>query len=206
MFLAISIIANAQHEVTRFLGIPVDGSKSEMIRKLQAKGFRYDSSHDWLRGEFNGSEVILSIVTNNNKVYRIAVTDANGVGELDIRLRFNRLCKQFANNPKYISLKDIRDYMISEDEDISYETTVNNKRYEADFYQLPMSVQEELSSKNTKEQLENAILEIKTERIGLIAESVSKMSVWFMIDKIYGEYRILMFYDNEYNQANGEDL
>jgi hypothetical protein len=28
----------------------------------------------------------------------------------------------------------------------------------------------------------------------------------FLIDERYGEYRIVMYYDNCYNQANGEDL
>lgn len=203
MFLAISIIANAQHEVTRFLGIPVDGSKSEMIRKLQAKGFRYDSSHDCLEGEFNGADVIVSVVTYKDKVRRIGISDVNEVGELDIRLRFNRLCKQFANNPKYLALED---YTISEDEDISYEMTVKNKRYEAAFYQFPMSVKEELSSKYTREQLENPTDEMQFEIFSLIMERTSKMSVWFTISEHYGNYYISMFYDNEYNQANGEDL
>ena len=30
--------------------------------------------------------------------------------------------------------------------------------------------------------------------------------VWFRICESYGEYYITMFYDNEYNHANGEDL
>ena len=34
----------------------------------------------------------------------------------------------------------------------------------------------------------------------------SKKRVWFMIDGEGLEYRILMFYDNEYNHADGEDL
>ena len=38
LMLSISVCAQ-QKDVTRFLGIPVDGSKSEMIRKLKAKGF-----------------------------------------------------------------------------------------------------------------------------------------------------------------------
>jgi len=33
---------HAQHNVTQFLGIPIDGSKSEMIRKLIAKGYVTD--------------------------------------------------------------------------------------------------------------------------------------------------------------------
>lgn len=30
--------------------------------------------------------------------------------------------------------------------------------------------------------------------------------VWFMITEEYGKYRILMYYDNKYNQASGDDL
>lgn len=70
--LLLSVAAWAQKDVTRFLGIPVDGTKSEMIRKLKEKGFRsssYDS--DILEGEFNGRDVSIHVATNNNKVYRI---------------------------------------------------------------------------------------------------------------------------------------
>lgn len=37
-------------------------------------------------------------------------------------------------------------------------------------------------------------------------EIIMKKSVWFMISKYLGMYYITMFYDNEYNRANGEDL
>ena len=60
----------AQKDVTRFLGIPIDGSKSEMIRKLKAKGFEKDPyMEDFLTGEFNGTDVKVAVVTNGNKVY-----------------------------------------------------------------------------------------------------------------------------------------
>ncbi len=39
-----------QKDVTKFLGIPVDGTKSAMIQKLKAKGFTYDATKDVLRG------------------------------------------------------------------------------------------------------------------------------------------------------------
>lgn len=69
-----------------------------MIQKLKAKGFQYNSSGDYLTGEFNGRNVLLKVVTNNNKVYRIAVTDAKNSNETDIKIRFNTLCRQFKNN------------------------------------------------------------------------------------------------------------
>ena len=113
LLLCISMSVSAQLGVTKFLGIPVDGYKNEMIKKLKAKGFT-DSvlGNDMLEGEFNGEKVYLSVVTNNNKVYRIAVIDQNPRGETDIKIRFNDLCDQFQNNAKYTPMS-YTDYKIS---------------------------------------------------------------------------------------------
>ena len=89
ILLLVSVFANAQKDVTKFLGIPVDGNKSEMKKKLIAKGFSYNAQGDFLEGEFNGRDVQLFIVTNNNKVWRIMVCDANSCDETDIKIRFN---------------------------------------------------------------------------------------------------------------------
>lgn len=166
--------------------------------------------------EFQLMEVNIFVATNNDKVCRIMLTDANIVDERAIQIRFNKLCEQFAKNPKYISLDD---YTIPEDEDIGYEITVNKKRYEAVFYQRPIvtdsiAVREKLKSvflsKYTEAQLANPTKEIQSDIIKLstkyLIEQYSKRPVWFMISDYYGKYYISMFYDNEYNRANGEDL
>ncbi|MBF1463382.1 hypothetical protein [Prevotella pallens] len=132
--LMLSVALHAQKEVTKFLGIPVDGSKSSMIQKLKNKGFVYDPSADYLKGEFNGQQVDVYVVTNNNKVYRIMVCDKNDWDEGQIKIRYNTLCRQFANNQKYVPL-DAEE--LSESEDISYEMTVNKKEYQATYAQLP---------------------------------------------------------------------
>lgn len=225
LLLACSAVSYAQNEVTQFLGIPVDGSKSEMIQKLKAKGFQYNSELDRLEGEFNGRNSYICVVTNNNKVYRIMVTDAIGSDESDIKIRFNTLCRQFENNPKYEPMTD-KDQSIPDDEDLSYEIKVNKKRYEAGFYQIPSPLdtvaiynesKQSLLDKYTQEQLDNPTEEISDEiqLKYLINKSkydlqnlltMSNKLVWFMIDDILGRYNILLFYDNVYNQANGEDL
>lgn len=138
VLLIMPLTSYAQKDVTQFLGIPVDGSKPEMVQKLKAKGYTISPyNKDVLVGEFNGTEVNIYIVTNNNKVCRIMVADANTIGEVDIRIRFNKLLQQFNNNKKYMSLPEdsILKNSIPEDEDISYELLVKNKRYEALFYQ-----------------------------------------------------------------------
>ena len=132
--LMLSVALHAQKEVTKSLGIPVDGSKSSMIQKLKNKGFVYYPSADYLEGEFNGQQVDVFIATNNNKVYRIMVCDKNTYDEGQIKIRYNTLCRQFANNQKYVPISAEE---LSDREDISYEMTVNKKEYQAGYAQLP---------------------------------------------------------------------
>ena len=216
----IALFAQEKKDVTKFLGIPVDGYKSEMISKLKAKGFTSTSrDKNILEGEFNGKDVELHVVTNNNKVYRIYLEDKNHVSESDIRIRFNNLLNQFENNSKYIGDSN---KPISEDEDLDYEIRVKDKRYEAIFYQeVPetdsTAIQKELESvlekkygvKKVEDLSEDEKMEaskyIQNYVYDLFSSALNRQ-VWFMINERYGEYRILMFYDNCYNKANGEDL
>ena len=210
----------AQNDVTTFLGIPVDGFKSEMRQKLIAKGFtpKKVGNNEYLQGEFNGTDVHIFIATNNNKVYRIMVCDANTQDEANIKIRFNKLVNQFENNKRYTALDQ---YTISDTEDISYEMLVHKKNFDALFYQNPdmekvdtlalqNKIREQLLEKYKPEQLENPTEEMNQEvqaiamRIGM--DMIFKKPVWFRICESYGEYYITMYYDNEYNHANGEDL
>lgn len=212
-----SIGVFAQKDVTKFLGIPVDGTKSEMIQKLKAKGFQYDASRDYLTGEFNGRSSELIVATNNNKVWRIMVRDAFPSNESNIKIKFNHLYRQFEKNEKYIHV--LSDQTIPDEENISHQMTIYNKRYEASFYQLPviedsLALAEELRSlmltKYTEEQLANPTEDIQSDivnsSVSLFIEKCSNKSVWFMIDRQYNDYYLLLFYDNEYNHSDGEDL
>ena len=184
--IAISASVLAQKEVTKFLGIPVDGSPTEMIKKLKAKGFTTDEDFmqvvkrgliDWdgpevLTGRFNGEKVRVFLGVEKNKVWRIYLSDKDSRDETQIKIRFNTLVRQFEGNGKYVPLVD--EQTIADDEDISYQMTVNKKQYQAGFVQKG----------------EDGMVDLK--RI-----------VWFTI----GEgYEIEMFYDNKYNEADGSDL
>ncbi len=114
----------------KFLGIPIDGTKTNMISELKKKGFVYDSDIDILKGEFNGKDVYISVVTNNNKVYRIFVSDVTTLNETEIKVRFNQLFHQFLKNGKY----DLLDgETLSDEEKVAYEIAVNSKRYDVSF-------------------------------------------------------------------------
>ncbi len=217
MLLILPMTFYAQDDVTKFLNIPVDGFKAEMLQKLKSKGFTinpYSKNKDILDGEFNGVNVNLSIGTNNNKVYRIVVMDANTTDETNIKIRFNNLIQQFVNNDRYTTLADstIAKYTIPKDEDISYEISVKNKRYEAVFYQKTMKYdslireKELLLSKDTlndkeKQRIFDLMIEILNESLN----SFNK-TVWFMINENYGKYSIVIFYENKLNKADGKGL
>ena len=188
--IAISASVFAQKEVTKFMGIPVDGSPTEMIKKLKAKGFTTDEDFmqaiklggvdwdgpEWLIGRFNGTKVRVALHVEQNKVWRIYLSDKDNRDETQIKIRFNTLVRQFENNDKYVPYY-VDEQTIADDEDISYQMTVNNKRYEAYFVQKGED--------------------------GTVDE---KRMVWFMISQRSEGYYIAMFYDNEYNQADGSDL
>lgn len=205
-----------------------------MKKVLESKGFVWNDIYEQFEGEFNGSDVIVSIVTNNNKVYRIFVADKYLSDEIDIKIRFNTLCQQFRNNGKYFDYGV--DQTIPENENIDYEMSVNSKRYKASFYQMPqeldtLKVQQrmfelapEYFTEEEFQNIDNTILEMMIANmenadiqepaqiklysflLKIIQELIQNNSVWFMIDEQWGGYRILMYYDNLLNQANGEDL
>lgn len=214
MMFLFATTAHAQKDVTKFLGIPVDGTKAEMIQKLKAKGFKstaYDS--EILEGEFNGRKVNIHVVTNNNKVYRIMVADANTLSEADIRIRYNNLCYQFEHNDNYIFITE--DQSIPLNEDISYEMVINEKRYQAIYFQNPNmdstvmtnTLLELFSSKYTPEQYASLTDEERNQvHFDITLEVISKKQVWFTISEFEGKYYISMYYDNKYNESNGEDL
>ena len=90
------------------------------------------------------------------------VCDVNTQDEGDIRIRFNRLCGQFENNSRYISLAD--DQTIPQGEDISYEMAVHSKKYDALFYQAPL----EVDSAELANELQNMIDNLMIQKNNLI--------------------------------------
>ena len=212
----------------KFLGIPVDGSKSEMVAALKSKGFRYDSNSGFLVGDFNGRESNIGIVENHGKVYRVVVFDADTYDAGEIRIRFNNLIHQFENsNGKYYYID--QNEMIPEDEDINYEIIVHDKQYSATFIYNPLYGNDELRDKVINE-VKLALEEKKDEKtsvgitygdfysdkelynqlilstVRMAAIQMSKGSVWFKIFEYYGKYYIGLYYDNLINSPNGEDL
>lgn len=176
VMLCIALTINAQTKVTEFLGIPVDGTKAEMIEKIKDKGFVLNKQYDWLEGEFNGKEVSISVVTTKNKVNRIFIIVQPALNSHDIKNEFNGLFESFSSHPNYISRSDNR--KISSDEDIEYCMIIKNKRYQATFYQKPID-------DNYKDRA---------------------VWFTIVQSDLNNDYFLLIYYDNLKNFSNGEDL
>lgn len=174
--LMLSLSVFAQRQVTKFLGIPVDGSRTDMIEELKDKGFTEEKYGDGLKGQFNGKDVTIYVQTNNNKVWRIAVKYGCCFDKGDIKIQYNRLIKQFSNNSRY---KVGNAEGLTHKDDIYQEVSINKKQYEASFGQLPDD------------------------------ENIANRLVWFTIKEEpnkFQKYYIVIYYENKYNEANGEDL
>lgn len=231
LLMILTLSLNAQDLTVKFLGIPVDGTKSEMISKLKRKGYKWDYENECLKGFFNGEEVVILIHTYNDLVDRITVTTfTNPVTETQIKIKFNNLVHQFENNKKYFSASDSQ--YIEDNVDISYEMTVNNKQFEAAYHQIHTKDEMEEMRQWVVENYDviiSKLIELEEfEELGInsdeiingdkkdnidsilyLLETMHMMNndVWFMISKLgYNQYYISIYYDNLNNRPNGDDL
>ncbi len=98
----------------------------------------------------------------------------------------------------------------------SFRDYKNKKKYRAIFFQTLqksdiLKIDSEIKSKITEicvEKGERAILEKECNKflIKYILGLLLKKSVKIAISESNGQYYITMYYDNKYNQTNGEDL
>lgn len=229
MLLTLALNAQQYQYTVKFLGIPVDGSKSEMISKLKKKNFKYDSYKDQLSGKFNGKDVYVMIHTNHDIVDRICVMDRYLSNSSDIKINFNILLKQFKENPNYDGFL-APNMEIPNEEDIQYEMTINDKRYQASFHQQFTSKEfwdlwndsiyrnEWFNNNYYDYELDSIynMCEDEMEFLEKIAKSfweehwldaINNNDVWFTISSDRNnKYRIVLYYDNKRNRPNGEDL
>ncbi len=209
-----------EKDVTKFLGIPVDGTREEMARKLVEKGFTpslHQGKTCW-DGEFLGEPVHLFIRTAYGKVWRIAVLDSTFRDAGQIRVRYNELAARYGNNEKYIASTQ---YFIPEDEDLDYQMT--RKRYEAKFFQQGEEVDtvgfHEWSAEYVRQMHSDVIVDwdnlSESYRAQLsstvwkawLVRKNSHKAVWFDIASLdRNKHRIVLYYDNKLNNKQGEDL
>lgn len=140
-----SVIAYSQ---MKFMGIPIDGPKSDMIEKLEKKGFttvyeyqqiellekqnksmkkeqrvRYNDEAYWMEGFFNGKKCIVGLYPYKGKMYRVFVAIDHGyMHKSDAFGEFNSLAEKL--NRKYPSVNNYYNPL-----DYSDEIEIDGKRF-----------------------------------------------------------------------------
>lgn len=144
LLMLLTLSLNAQDNVMKFMGIPIDGTKSEMISKLVDKGFapeqieidlenaqnevirlggeitegrvRERDGEYFMHGYFDGKRSKVIISSYNNKVYQIMVAIEDSYTELNGKIQFNLYVEQL--NKKYTNPIDY-DFSIDLERDLS---------------------------------------------------------------------------------------
>ena len=219
---------NSNEGTLKFLGIPIDGSKSQMIEQIKAKGFTFNSYPDCLQGQFNGKNVDVYVVDNHGVTYRVFVAFPE-TDEYEIRTEFNHLLSQFMRNDKYVPMKEC--VAIDQKEDISYEMSVHNKQYGASFSYISPDVftpeqtskihdfvekYKTMSEDETQQYIESMAASFSPDSASSSPEDIMMAmnrvasllsgNVWFKIIRDGIDYQIGLYYDNIKNMPNGEDL
>ena len=141
----LSFTTYAQYDCITFFGIPIDNDIQTFCKELENKGFTNISDklksnasnsiysemlNNVYAGEFNGYMAGIQVQTIKNKVWRVIVIDLVASDAINIKRRFNRTFNQLSSNSKY---QYYSGSTIPEDVNVTYETTINGKIYEAYF-------------------------------------------------------------------------
>lgn len=202
----------ASETILTFSGVPINGSKAQIIKSLSAKGFEYSDLYDHLTGMFNGEEVTLKISTNHGVVDRIIVNYPYCHESNDTRIKYNMLLSRFNRNDKYICINPRLE--VPADERINRQLYDNSRYYDAVYFYLrPGTDPEQWTDEYRKEyqkmynkplaglsyeEMEEALFCLPNK----ISEAVSGV-VWFTMDS---QHQIVINYINFKNRPRGEDL
>lgn len=209
-----SVLAQVKvsENILSFSGVPINGTKAQIIKSLSTKGFEYSDLYDHLTGMFNGEEVTLKISTNHGVVDRIIVNYPYCSEGNDTRIKYNMLLSRFNRNDKYICINPRKE--VPAEERINRMLSDNSKYYDAVYFYLKQGSDPEQWANEYKkeyqkmynkplaglsyEEMEEALFCLSNK----ISEAVSGV-VWFTM---VSQHQININYINFKNRPRGEDL
>lgn len=99
----LSVGLYAQNASVKFQDMSVEGSKQEMMQKLQAAGFE-TMTEGILKGYIDSRYVYISIKTDaNNQVKGLVVDEMSTLDVAEAKARFNSLVAQFNADANYVA-------------------------------------------------------------------------------------------------------
>ena len=197
----------------KFVGVPIDGTKEQMIEALEEKGFQKEPFNDSMAtGMFNGELVTLFLSTNHGIVDRVKVVYPRCNAANDTRVKYNMLLSRFNRNAKYVCVNTRPE--VPADENIYLKLQANTKEYDAVYFFLHPEVNakgwvEEFKreyQKLYKKPLQGLSYEEMEEALFCLPMKVSAAVsgvVWFTMTSVHD---ININYINFKNRPHGEDL
>ena len=202
-----------------FLGVPVDGTKSDVINALTSRGFAYDLDEEGMLGEFEGENVFLHISENKaGKVYQIMVyfhTKESAKENIEV---YNKLVNRFnADSTNYWSFYEEElipenvnlDSLIKEEEgEIWAEYLLTQQLDTAAYLQNTFAA---LLSKFTPEQIKNPTEEQRSEMVAIMQQEISKLHSGrvfiglFKDEEEKGKYNVILYIYNQKNEDPEEE-
>lgn len=132
--LMVSLALSAENGATSFMGIPVDGSVKSMKRSLALKGFSL-TKNGGMKGVYEGVTYTLDICTHKHKVYRIQLTECEGVTDIKTAIaKYNGLLEVYRNNPLYTEYE--YNWPALKKDEPFYEDFLQQGAYYAEFFQI----------------------------------------------------------------------
>lgn len=204
--------ADSDETALKFLGLPIGGTKKQMMEALKTRGFNIDYGNESMTGMFNGEEVKLFLTTNHGIIDKIKVIYPYCSEENDTRIKYNMLLSRFNRNAKYICVNPRAEVPI--DEKIYWKLEENNNTYDAIYFYLHPEVNakdwagkfKQEYQKHYKKPLQSLSYEEMEEALFCLPMNVSAAVsgvVWFTMTSIH---YININYINFKNRPRGEDL
>jgi len=131
--------------VTTFHGVKVDGTRADVTGALVNNGCK-SQDKDLLTCVLDERECFVSVVAENEKVWRIVVTEQAAMDDLSAAVqRFNALMKQYKESGDYTEY-EVNDYVTVNDAESSNDVISSGRCY-AEFFQSsdPQTYQNRLS-------------------------------------------------------------
>ena len=151
LLMLLTLSLNAQDiNVIKFMGIPIDGPKSEMISKLEEKGFvtvegirrienaeqelerlggevtggkmRENDQEYFMDGYFDGKGCKIIIMPYNKKVYQVMVVFNEAYSEINAKIQFNLYVEQLSK--KYTLFYNFANDILDKDMEMPFDNPI----------------------------------------------------------------------------------
>lgn len=201
-----------------FLGVPVDGTKSDIINALTSKGFAYDMDEDGMFGEFMGESAFVHLSENKaGKVCRLMVyfhTKESAKENIEV---YNKLINRFnADSTTYWSFYE--EELLAENANLDSLLNIGENIWadyllsqQIDTAAYLKNVFATMLSKYTPEQIKNPTEEQRLETVAIMQTEVSKLHngrvfiILFKDEDEGGKFCVCIYFYNQKNEDPEEE-